>query len=135
MNYLFEKSRYPHNTIRYKLEKIETELKKLGSANKKEELSQFAVKASQLLDIYRSQLKGINQWFFALGVIAVHTTLLFKRRVMLYELPIRSYYLHLALLAGAGLASGLLVGSIYGKDIKAFRKVNRLQKELDSIKK
>jgi hypothetical protein len=133
---IFEKCRYPHSTILYKLEKIETDLKKLNSSPaRKEELERYAKKANKQLDHFRLQLKGMNLWFFAFGVIAVHSTLLVTRKTLLYELPFKQYLMHLGLLAGAGILTGTLVGNVYAKDLKTYRKVNRLQNELNGLRK
>jgi hypothetical protein len=132
MNYLFEKSRYPHNPVQYKIEKLERDFKTLAlnHANNND-IEEFKARATKNLDLYRKQLKGFNLWGFLFGVVAVHTTLLFTRRTMLYELPLNQYLLHLGMITGAGIAVGTFVGNAYARDLKTYKKLNRFYRQIN----
>ena len=133
MSHHLDKSGYSHNDIRYKLEKLEEDLKKihyikrLTSNYEKEKVHEY----KKQLDKYKNDLKGFNYWAFLLGLSAYHTTVIWTTKVLLNEMTWSSARLHLAKSVGIGIVSGFFIGYILSYDIKSYRKFMKVKKMIN----
>ena len=138
MSYLVESVKYQYNPLIFKLEKLETDVRKKihnisirDTATTKEQLSTVLKKSETELASLRQQSKGINWGFFLLGFAAYHTQHIYRKKVLLNEMGPKAVP-HLAFCAVFGLAVGALVGYSTASNLKAYRKYNSIKRQLET---
>lgn len=84
------------------------------------------------LQNHKTNNKGIfNSTFFLLGVCCSHTFIIYQKKMVLHEFE-RKAFPHMATCLGIGLASGFIIGAIYGNSAINTRKYNRIEKKLNN---
>ena len=130
MSHHVDSVRYSHNDIRYKIEKLENDLKKSQYIKKltSEDNTNKVIDYKKQLDHYKTNLKGFNYWAFLLGLSAYHTAFIWTKKVLLNEMTWSGARLHLAKCVGVGLATGLLFGYTISYDVKGYRNYLKVKK-------
>lgn len=143
MSYTYERRFIlPHNTHRYQLDKFETQLKRnlftysIVKNTTQEQTNKFisevVSKGKTDLKEIRKGMTGINWWAFFGGIAVYHLFVLYKNKRMLYEMESKAVQ-HLATCFGVGLASGLIVGLTFSRDVKAYFKYSKLNGKLNKL--
>ena len=90
-------------------------------------------KYSNELDLYRDKIKGFNTQAFFVAIAIYHTSVIFYKKVLLYEMG-KGAVLHLGLCGVIGIAMGYIIGNNFAKSYelyKTFRKKKRNFKKLN----
>ncbi len=142
LNY-FSKYQYEICPLKFQIEILEIKMRKeihkfeIKPLKNRREIFYFRKQVinrySNELDLYRDKIKGFNFEAFIIGFAFYHTSVIFYKRVLLYEMG-RGAVLHMGLGAAIGIGMGYLIGYNYAKSYqlyKIFRNKKRNFKKLN----
>jgi hypothetical protein len=138
---------YPDSSKRSTIDSIDTNLRKSLYINEitgltpeqKQVQKQLSVQLAST-QLNNQNIRGFNMWAFLLGVAGFHTGRIFQTKVLFHEMG-KGAVNHAAIAVGAGVLSGVLIGTLFSYDMglytkwrKARRTVDRYERDL-AIKK
>lgn len=141
MTYLLETCKFQNSPFSYKLDLIESNLRKQIyqlqlkniQKNSKEEASKLLKQSENQLNEIKGNIKGINWYAFFVGAALFHTGRIFSTKVLLNEMGTKAFT-HIAIASAVGLVFGGIVGYSTASNFTLYRKWNSAQRSLLATK-